>query len=195
MPKLKPSSKNNKPKVIFIYGPIAAGKLTVAREVEKLTGIQLVHNHAIIDFTKEIFPEHESKPRHALAEKMHFETFKTLLQEGTSFIFTLAYAKSYVSRTGLSDPALVKKLAAIVEKNGGVFCPVQLLPEKKEVLKRVTAASRKEFGKLRDLKIMKMLTDREGMFDHGPFKNNFVIDNTSIPAKKAAQMIVEKFGL
>ena len=34
-------------KLIFIYGPPADGKLTTARELEKVTGYKLVHNQKV----------------------------------------------------------------------------------------------------------------------------------------------------
>jgi len=36
-------------KLVFIYGPPASGKLTVARELATLTGYRLFHNHLIVD--------------------------------------------------------------------------------------------------------------------------------------------------
>ena len=36
-------------KLIVIYGPPAAGKLTVAKELSKLTGFKVLHNHITID--------------------------------------------------------------------------------------------------------------------------------------------------
>jgi len=35
--------------LLFIYGPAAVGKLTVARELAKLTGFRLFHNHLTVD--------------------------------------------------------------------------------------------------------------------------------------------------
>jgi tRNA uridine 5-carbamoylmethylation protein Kti12 len=42
-------------KLIFIYGPPAVGKLTVASELAKLTGFKLFDNHVSIDFVKSVF--------------------------------------------------------------------------------------------------------------------------------------------
>jgi deoxyadenosine/deoxycytidine kinase len=55
MKKLKKSLKNKKPTVVFIYGPIAVGKFTVAKMLSKKLGYKLSHNHHINDFIKEVF--------------------------------------------------------------------------------------------------------------------------------------------
>jgi cytidylate kinase len=43
-------------KLIFIYGPAAAGKLTIARELAALPGYAVFHNHLIVDAVASIFP-------------------------------------------------------------------------------------------------------------------------------------------
>src|SRR5207249_6103945 len=42
-------------RLVFIYGPPASGKLTVATELAKLTGFKLFHNHVSIQFVQSIF--------------------------------------------------------------------------------------------------------------------------------------------
>ncbi|NCS98135.1 MAG: hypothetical protein GW762_06140, partial [Candidatus Pacebacteria bacterium] len=41
--------------LIFIYGPPAAGKLTIARELANLTNFRLYHNHLAGDLVESIF--------------------------------------------------------------------------------------------------------------------------------------------
>lgn len=36
-------------KLILLYGPPAVGKLTIAQEIQKLTGFKLLHNHQVSD--------------------------------------------------------------------------------------------------------------------------------------------------
>jgi len=44
-------------KLIFIYGPPAVGKLTVAEELVKLHDYRLFHNHLTLDLVRNIYPE------------------------------------------------------------------------------------------------------------------------------------------
>ena len=43
-------------KLIFLYGPAASGKLTIARELATLTGFALFHNHLVVDAVAAVFP-------------------------------------------------------------------------------------------------------------------------------------------
>ena len=42
--------------LIFIYGQVAAGKLTVARALAARTGLALFHNHLVVDAVAAVFP-------------------------------------------------------------------------------------------------------------------------------------------
>jgi cytidylate kinase len=41
--------------LVSIHGPVAAGKLTVARELSHLTGFRLFHNHLTVDAVAAVF--------------------------------------------------------------------------------------------------------------------------------------------
>lgn len=42
--------------VIFLHGPPAAGKYTIGRELARLTGWPLFHNHLVVDLLLGLFP-------------------------------------------------------------------------------------------------------------------------------------------
>ena len=44
-------------KLIFIYGPPAVGKLTVAKKLAQLTGYTVFHLHQTIDLVTQFFPQ------------------------------------------------------------------------------------------------------------------------------------------
>src|ERR1700751_4193719 len=43
-------------RLLFLYGPAASGKLTIARELATLTGFALFHNHLVVDAVAAAFP-------------------------------------------------------------------------------------------------------------------------------------------
>ena len=42
--------------LVFLHGPAAAGKLTVARALAARTGFALFHNHLVVDAVAAVFP-------------------------------------------------------------------------------------------------------------------------------------------
>ena len=45
--------------VVFLYGPPAVGKLTIAQELQKKLGYKLLHNHLLISVFDNIFDFHD----------------------------------------------------------------------------------------------------------------------------------------
>ena len=48
-------------KLIVIYGPPAAGKLTVSKELSRITGYKVFHNHLAIDFIDSVLDRSNAK--------------------------------------------------------------------------------------------------------------------------------------
>ena len=42
--------------LLFLYGPPASGKYTIARIIAEQTGLPLFHNHLIVDAVAAVFP-------------------------------------------------------------------------------------------------------------------------------------------
>ena len=43
-------------KLLLLYGPPAVGKLTIAKEIARLTGFKVFHAHLTVDLVASIFP-------------------------------------------------------------------------------------------------------------------------------------------
>ncbi len=193
MQKLKKSS-NKKPTVVFIYGPIAVGKLTVAKILSKKLGYKLTHNHALNDFVDEVFTRstYESS---VMKERLRYDLMESAVKAKINFITTHCYAHNYVSGTGLSDPKYVETLEKKIIKLGANFYPVHLQAENKELLNRVSASSRKKFRKLVNKKIMREFVKDKDWNSSPKLKNNLVIDNTNLSPKKVADIIIKHFKI
>ena len=138
-------------KFIFIYGPPAAGKLTVARELAALTGYKVFHNHLSIDAIEPIF-EFGSASFGRLVDLIRTETAAEAARENVDLIYTFCYAKDL-------DDAHVERMIRVVEDNCGEVCFVLLVCERDELEKRIFGESRKEFGKVRNLETLNALLD------------------------------------
>ncbi len=189
----KKSSKN-KPKVVFIYGAPAVGKLTIGKELEKQTGFKLTHNHLINDLVRSVF-ERGTLEANLLIEKLRYQFYEDCVKMGADIIITHCYAHDYVSPTGLTDPLYVKNLKKNLNKLGAEIFFVHLYASDEALLNRVSLEDRKEYKKLVDKKIMKELLKKEDWVTSPNVKNNLKVDNTKLSAKKVAQMIKQHFNL
>ncbi len=194
MKKLKKSSKNKKSVIIFIYGPIAVGKLTVAKILSEKLGYKLSHNHHINDFIKEVFGG-SNYLSDRMKDRLRYYFLENVVEAKINLVVTHCYDHNFISRTGLSDPKYVETLAKKLTNLGAKFYPVHLKANSKELLKRVGMASRKKFYKLVDKEVMRQILPRKDYNTSPKLKNNFIIDNTNLPPKKAVEMIIKHFKI
>lgn len=174
-------------RLVFIHGPVAAGKLTVARLVAERTGHALFHNHLIVDAVAAVFP-FGSPEFVRLREKFWLETMEAAAKEGRSLIFTFAPEPSV-------EPGFPKRAKAIVERAGGGVLFVALALSEMEQERRLVAPDRAAFGKLRSPELLRQL--RPGMAASLALMPppDLSIDTGKISAADAAALIVEHLGV
>lgn len=175
-------------KLIFLHGLPGVGKLTVARELSRLTGFKVFHNHLTVDLVQSVF-EFGTPAFVELREKFWLEVFARAVEEKLAgLIFTFAFERTV--RDGF-----IGSVRRTVESNDGEVLFVKLECSKAELEKRLTDSSRQAFGKLNSLALFHEL-DAAGVFDHPEVpKDRLVLDTTSLSASAAASKIVEEFGL
>lgn len=137
--------------IIFIYGPVASGKLTVARELAKLIEVPLFHNHLVVDAVGAVFP-FGSEPFTHLREAFWLQTFREAARRGQSLIFTFAPEPTV-------SPDFLKRLFEAVEPFGGSVVFIALTVSRAEQEHRISSASRSKFGKLTSLEMLRALRD------------------------------------
>ena len=170
-------------KLIFIHGMPAVGKLTVAKEIAKITGFKLFHNHYSVDLVKSVFPW-GTKQFSELNRKIRLDMFESAAKNNVSgVIFTFCF------RPGKNDD-FIKNTINIVEKYDGKVDFVYLKCEEDELYRRVKHENRKKYKKITSIKEVKENIHQWGEI---PFTKNLVIDNTNLSSKKTAQLIVDKY--
>jgi hypothetical protein len=128
-------------RLIFIYGPPASGKLTVAQELKRITGFSVFHNHLVVDLLTSLF-EFGSEPFVVLREQMWLSVFEQAARAGVpGLIFTFAPEATV-------RPAFIPAAVATVEKAGGSVDFVELTCPVDEIKRRLDHPARKKFGKL-----------------------------------------------
>ena len=171
--------------VLFLHGPPAVGKLTVAEELSKLTGIQLFHNHIVVDAALEKF-EFGSDGFKKYRAEAWLEAFETAAQNNKSFIFTFNPEKTV-------DPALIHQLVEQVEKHDGSVLFIELKADHNTLVQRLNSESRQKFNKLKDVALFEKLTE-EGFFDF-PMPENFMeVDTQSNAPEVNAQLIADRLS-
>jgi broad-specificity NMP kinase len=174
-------------RLIFIYGPPASGKLTVATELAKLTGFKLFHNHVSIQFVASIFV-FGTKTFSRLTNKYRLEMIEEAAKEGIDTIFTFVYSKG-------EDDKFVKRILQKVRSNGGQVCLVRLYCDRKELARRVKSSQRMRMGKVGTVKTLSDLFRRYNLDLEIPFHRSLSIDTTNRTPRNVAKSIASRYRL
>ena len=167
-------------KLVFLHGPPAVGKLTVARELWRLTGFSLFHNHLTVDLVSSLFPfGSESFVR--LREQVWLAAFAEAARNDVSLIFTFNPERTVRER-------FIQDTLDVVAAAGGEVVFVELSCAEEELERRMADASRKEFGKLASVEQYRSLQDA-GAFHFPKLPDGLALDTTNSSAANTAELI------
>lgn len=187
-------------KFVLIIGPQAVGKMTVGQELEKITGLKLLHNHMTLDLVSKFFDfDNHRKKLSEISDLIRFTLFEEVAKsdlKGMIFTLMLCFEKD-------EELEYIERIKKIYEDNNGEFYVVELETNLEERLKRNKTANRLEHKpSKRDLEWSKKdilrSVDIHRLYSNPgeiKYKNYLRIDNTDISAKEVAKMIKEKFKL
>ncbi|MFN2493742.1 MAG: AAA family ATPase [Pyrinomonadaceae bacterium] len=167
-------------KLVFIHGAPAVGKLTVARELARLTGFRLFHNHLTVDLVGSIFP-FGSEPFVRLREEIWLSMFREAAEHDVSLIFTFN-PEATVSK------GFVQAAVDIVEKSRGRVMFVELTCREGELERRIEDASRKKIGKLNSVQQYRSLKEA-GAFNFTALPDGLTLDTTDRSPVETAKLI------
>ncbi len=174
-------------KLVFIYGPPASGKLTVAKELVNLTGFRLFDNHVSIQFVQSLF-EFGTKPFWRLTDKYRTEMIEEAAKQGVDTIFTFVYGKK-------TDDPFVRRILRKVNAHGGKVHFVRLQCERDELEGRVYSKARKSLGKITSQQLLSDLFRRFELESKVPFQPSLTINTVTQSPRKAAKTIAQHYGL
>lgn len=170
--------------LIFLYGPVASGKLTVARLVAEGTGMALFHNHLIVDAVAAVFP-FGSDEFVRLRERFWLETISTAVGSDRSLIFTFAPEPS----VAVDFP---DRIARAVAQAGGQVIFIALELNQAEQERRLSNPSREAFGKLRSVDILRELHSAMATCMDAMPEPALRIDTAVVEPSDAAEAIIRK---
>jgi shikimate kinase len=174
--------------LVFLYGPPATGKLTIAKELSKLTGYRLFHNHLTLDLAREILPDFDER-LFELTRKLRFDAFKAAAKYDRNLIFTYVYTGDD------SEKSFVESVVKAVEQYNGKILFVQLAAPLETILSRVEDDSRKEHKKVNDREQLRSSLERYDMNVSVLHEPILKLDTSQLSPKESAQKIVEHFDL
>ncbi|HVQ39465.1 MAG TPA: AAA family ATPase [Pyrinomonadaceae bacterium] len=169
-------------RLLFLHGAPAVGKLTVAREVARLTGWRLFHNHLTVDLAGSLF-DFGTEPFILLREKIWLAAFSAAAGQNVSLIFTFAPEQTVRER-------FIQDATEAVESAGGKTIFVELTCTEAELERRIENASRKQFGKLASVDQYRSLRDA-GVFQFPKLPNGISLDTSSRSPEETAHLITD----
>jgi hypothetical protein len=173
--------------LLFIYGPPGVGKLSVAKELARLTGYKLFDNHISIDCVRPVF-DFGTEPFWRIVGAIRNMVFEEAAANGVSLIFTFVYSHP-------QDLPNVERMCGLFEAQGGHALPVRLLCTREELERRLPRPDRAEAGKLASLETFRELLTRHDLFSPVPDRESFEIENTALTPEEVARLIASHYHL
>ena len=183
---------------ILIFGPPAVGKMSVGKELAKITGCKLLHNHMTIELVLEFFEFGTPKFKILNSEFRRRIMEEVSTSDLPGLIFTFVWGFNLES-----EKHYVEEICGIFQKEGGIVYLVELFCELEERLRRNKTKERiSEKPSKRHIKESESrllhLEQQYVMNTQGDFyfKENYIrIDNTHLNQREVAKKIIEEFNL
>jgi hypothetical protein len=185
-----PETEQTPATLIYIYGPPASGKLTVATRLSELTGIPLFHNHLTVNAVTPIFA-FGSPPFTEAVRAMRRGVFKAAAKAGISLIYTNNSAWSGPNPRARFEEA-GEAARAIMAGHGGRTVFVRLTASPSALEERLANDSRVAHEKLVDVvRLRELLAD----FDPSPLHpDDLAIDTGRTSPDESARIIAAALG-
>lgn len=174
-------------RMIFLYGPPAVGKLTVAKELAKITGYKVLHNHLTVDLISSLYEWGSPKYWEYLRD-IRERLLSNLAKDDVNIIFTYVYAAG-------EDEEVMEKMFKKVEENEGKVLLVQLTTSVEKLKERMVSEDRRQYKKMSKKESLDKWLEQYKLFETYPNRQNIVIDNSNKTPTEVANVIVEKYNL
>lgn len=183
--------------LVVLIGPPAVGKMAVGRELERLTGLPLFHNHMTIELILPFF-DFGTEPFNRLVGSFRRGIFEEVgASDGPGIIFTYVWAFDVPA-----DLDYVEWLTGTFTRAGGRAVFAELTADLETRLARNGTPLRlREKPSKRDVEASNArLIEHDERFRFNsdgdfPYDDHVLIDTTTVEPAEAAERIVEAFDL
>lgn len=174
-------------RLLFLHGAPAAGKLTTAIAVQRLTGARVFDNHTTIDLARTLIPFDEPG-FWELVDSVRRTALTEAARHGVDLIVTTAcYSHP-------EDLPAFEAMEALVRQSGGEVLPVYLDCPRDELVARVGSPGRAERSKITTVEILDDVLSR---WNIAPVPRDTVLrlDTSTSDPEGSARRIVSHFDL
>jgi tRNA uridine 5-carbamoylmethylation protein Kti12 len=169
------------PRLVFLYGPPAVGKLTVARAIADRLPFKILHNHVTIDAVTEVLP-FGGEAFWRVVGRFRCDLVAAAAEENIDLIYTYVFAPG--------DEQHVADVVLPYEEAGGTVVFVQLLAPREVLLQRVLAEDRREWGKPTDAATLEQMLDEYDNFTAIAAPDSLTINLAARSAQDASDQII-----
>jgi hypothetical protein len=179
-------SSERSPTLLFLYGPPAAGKLTVAKAVARRSPFRVLHNHVTIDAVSAVF-DFGTPPFWEAVEHLRRYLVDSAAREGVDLIYTFVYVPT--------DQAHVERIVHPFEACGGRVVFVQLIAPPDELRRRVSDPSRSAHGKIVHEHVLDGLLTKHDLYQAVANRSSIVLDTSELSVDDVADRVIEHLEL
>jgi hypothetical protein len=170
--------------LIFIHGPAAAGKYTVARELAVLTGAELYHNHLVVD---EVLKRHAfGTPEFVRERDQRWRTYFSHNPRPATpnVIFTF-------NPENTVPQAFIDWLFAEMSRRGVKLLSVEVTAPETVIESRIGSEQRQQFRKLTDVALYRQLRDSGTFATPVIPRTDLRIDSSTLQPDESARLIAK----
>jgi chloramphenicol 3-O-phosphotransferase len=177
--------------LVYLYGPPASGKLTVAGRLAEQSGYRLFHNHLTVNAIRPVL-DFGTEPFREVLHRLRLDVLGAAAQVGIDVIFTNNSA--WPGPDGRPRFAAFADAAKrVTEEGGGKVCFVRTTAPLAVLTERVAAESRRAHGKLLDpARLQEMVASLD---ETSLYPDDLVIDTSAVSPDEAAQVIIQALRL
>ena len=172
-------------KVIFLYGPPASGKLTIAKKLAEKTGISLFHNHLTFDLA-EVLYEPFTQPFYDYCADLRLDVFGDAKLAHQDLIFTLFYIPP-------DDDNFVNQIIHIAGEDNVKFVKIEASSD--TLLDRVENKDRAKYSKINSKGVLARYLKENNWSESIEKTDSLIISTDNLTPDEAAQKIIEEYDL